>query len=64
MPASDYINEANSYHQSSSETFHRSCYYSDMNSDDTRGEVDFIPIFFSNETNIISINDDVNVVHK
>ena len=40
------------------------CYESDKNSNNTEGEVDFALIYSKNEKKSISINYDVNVVHK
>ena len=64
ISVSNYINEDNSSHQSSSELNNYACYDSAINTDNTEGEVDITLIDLKNETKIISMNDNINIIYK
>ena len=64
IPFSNYINEYNSYHQSSSEIIYHACDDSDINLDRNKEDADVTYINSLNKTNKISKNDDVNVFYE
>ena len=61
---SNYRNEEGLSHQNSSEIIDHEYDDSGMNLDHTEEEVDVTYINYTNETSIISMNDDVNVFYK